>query len=80
MVIGLLCPSRPLPPESIQHHATFICMFNYAMDQIESEIDGSRMHGVPFEHISAELLDARVKELSGDGAMHERVDRKRVCY
>ena len=57
-------------------------MFNYAMDQIESEIDGSRMHGVPFEHISAELLDARVKELRirGDGAMHERIDRKRVCY
>jgi hypothetical protein len=52
VMVGLLCPDEPLPPETIQHYATYLALVATIRIGIEVEIDTFR-----FEEISDDLLD-----------------------
>ncbi|KAL4443553.1 hypothetical protein ABPG75_011290 [Micractinium tetrahymenae] len=36
---GLLCPETPLPPDTLEHHATFLYLFSFALQQVHQELD-----------------------------------------
>jgi hypothetical protein len=38
VMVGLLCPDEPLPPETIQHYATYLSLIATIVTQIEYEI------------------------------------------
>jgi hypothetical protein len=38
VMVGLLCPDEPLPPETIQHYATYLALVATIVTQIEYEI------------------------------------------
>ena len=37
---GLLCPAAPPPPDTLEHHAAFLYLFERIQDQIDFDIDG----------------------------------------
>jgi hypothetical protein len=38
-MVGLLCPDEPLPPETIQHYATYLALVATIRTELENEID-----------------------------------------
>ena len=41
VAIGVLCSDEPLPPNTLLHQATFLCIFNFALDLVEAEIESA---------------------------------------
>jgi hypothetical protein len=39
VMVGLLCPDEPLPPETIQHYATYLALVTTIKIEIETELD-----------------------------------------
>jgi hypothetical protein len=39
VMVGLLCPDEPLPPDTIQHYTTYLALVSYIRIKIEVEID-----------------------------------------
>jgi hypothetical protein len=53
VMVGLLCPDEPLPPETIQHYATYLALVAIIRNETEFEIQGVDA----FESIGDDLLD-----------------------
>jgi hypothetical protein len=52
VMVGLLCPDEPLPPETIQHYTTYLALVAIIQIEIEVEVDM-----VQFAEVGDDLLD-----------------------
>jgi hypothetical protein len=74
VMVGLLCPDEPLPPETIQHYTTYLALVANIVIEIEVEI-----HTVYDDEVADDLLDGyddtpAVDYADGDKADEDTAD------
>jgi hypothetical protein len=78
VIIGLIDPRTPLPPDTPAHHSVFFALFSNALTKIESEIENSLQDEwwKDGPKMTKEELQKRADELIAIGSMANVSDQK----